>query len=93
MLSTASAILTATEEAIIGEEQMLIASFITKSRNELDKKEFASAMFMYATAIASAVTDKVTRVLLTEAQMKELLATIGEMENMRDEILGEINGK
>ena len=47
-------------------------------------------MFMYATAIASAVTDKVTRVLLTEAQMKELLATIGEMENMRDEVL---NGK
>ena len=88
MLSTASALLTATEEAIIGEEQMLIASFITKSRNELDKKEFASAMFMYATAIASAVTDKVTRVLLTETQMKELLSTLGELEEMRDSVLG-----
>ena len=87
MLSTASALLTATEEAVIGEEQMLMASFITHKRNELDQKEFASAMFMYATAIASAVTDKVTRVLLTETQMKELLTTIGEMEAMRDEVL------
>lgn len=88
MLSTASALLTATEDAVIGEEQMLIASFITHKRNELDQNEFAKAMFMYATAIASSVTDKVTRVLLTETQMKELLTTIGEMEAMRDEILG-----
>lgn len=91
MLSTASALLTATEEAIIGEEQMLVASFITHKRNELDQNEFAKAMFMYATAIASAVTDKVTRVLLTETQMKELLSTLGELETMRDEILGENN--
>jgi len=87
MLSTASAILTATEEAVIGEEQMLVASFITHKRNELDQDEFAKAMFMYASAIAAAVTDKVTRVLLTETQMKELLTTIGEMEAMRDEVL------
>ena len=88
MLSTASAILTATEEAVIGEEQMLMASFIVHKRNELDKDEMAKAMFMYATAIASAVTDKVTKVLLTETQMKELLSTLGELEEMRDSVLG-----
>ena len=91
MLSTASALLTATEEAVIGEEQMLIASFITHKRNELDQKEFASAMFMYATAIAAAVTDKVTKALLTETQFKDLLSTLGELEEMRDSVLEENN--
>ena len=87
MLSTASALLNATEEAVIGEEQMLMASFIVHKRNELNQDEMAKAMFMYATAIASAVTDKVTKVLLTETQFRELLATIDEMETMRDEVL------
>ena len=88
MLSTASALLTATEEAVICEEQMEIAAFITKSRNDLNQEQFVSAMFMYASAIAAAVTDKVTRVLLTETQMKELLSTLGELEEMRDSVLG-----
>ncbi len=89
MLSTASALLTATEEAIIGENQMMMASFIVHNRNEFSQDEMAKAMFMYATEIASAVTDKVTKVLLTETQFKELLATIGEIEAMRDEVLGD----
>jgi hypothetical protein len=88
MLSTASALLTATEEAIIGETQMLAASFIVKNHKEFTQDEMAKAMFMYATEIASAVTDKVTKVLLTETQFKELLATLGEIEAMRDEVLG-----
>ncbi len=88
MLSTASALLTATEEAIIGENQMMMASFIVHNRNEFSQDEMAKAMFMYATEIASAVTDKVTKVLLTETQFKELLATLGEIEAMRDEVLG-----
>ena len=87
MLSTASALLTATEEAVIGQEQMELAAFITKTRNELNQEQFVSAMFMYASAIAAAVTDKVTKVLLTETQFRELLETIDEMETMRDEVL------
>lgn len=91
MFSTASALLTATEEAIIGEEQMLTAAFITHNRHELSQHDFAKAMFMYATEIASAVTDRVTKVLLTETQMKELISTLNELETMRDEVLN--NGK
>jgi hypothetical protein len=87
MLSTASALLNATEEAVIGETQMLMASFIVHNRHELSQDEFAKAMFMYATEIASHVTDKVTKVLLTETQFKELIASIGELETMRDEVL------
>ena len=90
MLSTASALLEATQEGIIGDEQMELASFIVHSRHELDQEQFSKAMFMYATCIASSVTDKVTKVLLTETQFKELIETIDEMETMSNEVL---NGK
>ena len=91
MLSTASALLSATEEAIIGDEQMLMASYIVHNRNNFSQDEMAKAMYMYATEIASNVTDKVTKVLLTETQFKELLSTLGELEEMRDNILEENN--
>jgi len=87
MLSTASALLEATQDGVMGDEQMEIASFITHARHELDQEQFARALFMYATAIASATTDKVTKVLLTETQFRELLDTIDEMETMRDEVI------
>jgi hypothetical protein len=87
MLSTASALLNATEEGIIGESQMLMASYIVHNRNDFSQDEMAKAMFMYATEIASAVTDKVTKVLLTETQFRELIESITEIETMRDEVL------
>jgi hypothetical protein len=90
MLSTASALLEATQEGIIGDEQMELASFIVHSRHDLDQDQFSKAMFMYATCIASSVTDKVTKVLLTESQFRELIETIDELETMSNEVL---NGK
>jgi hypothetical protein len=87
MLSTASALLNATEEGIIGESQMLMASYIVKNRNDFSQDEMAKAMFMYATEIASCVTDRVTKALLTEAQFRELMESIDELETMRDEVL------
>lgn len=90
MLSTASALLEATQEGIIGDEQMEIASFITHARHDLDQEQFAKAMFMYATAIASCVTDRVTKVLLTKEQFQTLMETIDELETMSNEVL---NGK
>ena len=89
MLSTAYALLEATQEGVMGQEQMEIASFITHARHDLDQKEFASAMFMYASAIAAGVTDKVTKVLLTETQFRELIETIDEMEQMKNEVLSD----
>ena len=91
MLSTATALITATEDAVMEQAQMELAAFITHARHELDQKQFASAMFMYATAIASSAVDNATKVLLNETQMKELLSTIGELETMRDEVIN--NGK
>ena len=89
MLSTASALLEATQDGMTGDEQMEIAAFITHARNNLEHKEFVSALFMYASAIAAGVTDKVTKVLLTETQFKELIETIDEMEQMKNEVLSD----
>jgi hypothetical protein len=90
MLSTASALIEATQQAVLDDEQMEIASFITHERQNLSQEDFAKAMFIYSTAIASAAVDKATKVLLTETQMLELIATIDELETMRNEV---INGK
>lgn len=91
MLSTASALLSATEDAIVGDNQMLMASYIVHNRNNLSQDEMARAMFMYATEIASHVTDKVTKVLLDKEQFKTLMETIQEMEDLRDEVLNNGN--
>ena len=91
MLSTASALLTATEDAILEDEAMLCASFIYNKHNDLSNDELATMLHMYAGIIASHVTDKITKVLLTETQFKELLSTLGELEEMRDNVLEENN--
>lgn len=91
MLSTASALINATEEAVVSDENMRIASFITHGRHELDQKEFASAMFTYAAAIASSAVDNATKVLLTKEQLIQLMNTIGELDSMRDKIIREEN--
>ena len=93
MLSTASALLEATQDGVMGDEQMEIASFITHSRHDLDQEQFARALFMYATAIASATTDKVTKVLLTKEQFIQLIESIDEMEQLKNDVLEDNNGK
>ena len=91
MLSTATALIQATEEVVIDEETMAMSSFIFHNRNELDNDQFARALFMLTTAIASNAIDKATKLLLTETQLVELMTTIDEMETMRNSILEENN--
>lgn len=91
MLSTATALIQATEEVVIDEETMAMSSFIYHNRNELDNEQFARAMFMLTTAIASNAIDKATKLLLNETQIRELMETIDEMETMRNSILEENN--
>ena len=91
MLSTATALIQATEEVVMDDETMSMASFIHHNRNELDNDQFARAMFMLTTAIASNAIDKATKLLLNETQIRELMETIDEMETMRNSILEENN--
>ena len=91
MIATATALIQATEESIFDDEAMGFAQFITHSYKELDDEQIAKALFVYASMLASTAVDKATKVLLTESQVKELMATIDEMETMRNEVLE--NGK
>ena len=91
MLSTATALIQATEEVVIDEETMAMSSFIYHNRNELDNEQFARAMFMLTTAIASNAIDRATKVLLNETQLRELMSSIDEMESIRNLVLEENN--
>jgi hypothetical protein len=69
------------------DESMGLAQFITHERNNLSQDDFAKAMFMYATMVASNAVDSVTKAILTKEQFQELIATIDEIETMRNEVL------
>ena len=87
MISTATALISATEKAIMEDESMGLAQFICHEHNNLSQDELAKALFMYATMIASNAVDGATKAILTESQFRELMATIDEMETMRNEVL------
>ena len=87
MISTATALISATEKAIMDEDSMGLAQFITHERNNLSQDDFAKAMFMYATMVASNAVDSATKAILTKEQFQELMATIDEIESMRNEVL------
>jgi hypothetical protein len=87
MLSTATALISAVGDSIMEDEVMDFARIIMHSRNEMSENDFAKAIYMYSGILASATADKVTKVLLNETQLRELMLTIDEMETMRNEVL------
>ena len=87
MISTATALIQATEQAVMDNDSMGLAQFITHERNNLSQDDFAKAMFMYATMVASNAVDSATKAILTKEQFQELIATIDEIETMRNEVL------
>jgi hypothetical protein len=91
MLSTAIEILDVTKESIFDEDIMGLAGELHTRRNELSDETFAKYLFMYSAALSSKVADRVTRVLLTEQQMSDLVATMDEMDNLAETILEEDN--
>jgi hypothetical protein len=87
MIATATALIQATEDTIFDDEAMGFAQFITHSYKELDDEQIAKALFVYASMLASTAVDKATKVLLTESEVKDLIATIDEIETIRNEVL------
>jgi hypothetical protein len=91
MLSTATALIQATEDSIFDDDAMDFARMLTHTHNEMDSDQFAKAIYLYSGIIASTAVDRASKVLMTESQLKELMATIDEMETLRNEVLE--NGK
>ena len=91
MLSTAIEILDVTKNSIFNDDIMGLAGELHTRRNELSDETFAKYLFMYSAALSSKVADGITKVLLTEQQMSDLIATIDEMDNLSETILEEDN--
>ena len=87
MLSTATALIEAVNNSIIDEEVMNEARLLYHARNEMTSEQFAKALYLYSGAVASMTADKITKVLLTETQLRELMNACDEMETMRNEVL------
>jgi hypothetical protein len=88
MLSTATALIQATEDAIFEDNSMDLARILVQTHNEMNQDEFAKAIYFYSGIVASAAVDNATKVLLNETQLKELMDSIGEMDSIRNEVLG-----
>ena len=91
MLSTATALIDAVNNSIMEDETMDFARMILNTRNEMDTDQFAKAMYVYSGILASNVADKITKVLLTETQIRELMLSIDELEQIRNSVLDEEN--
>ena len=79
------------EDSIFDDDTMSFAHMLTHTHSEMDSEQFAKAIYIYSTIIASTAIDRASKVLMTESQLKQLMATIDEMETLRDEVLE--NGK
>ena len=89
MLSTATALLDATKTSIFNDDIMGLAGELHTRRNELDDETFAKYIFMYSAALSSKVADSVTKILLTEKKMSDLIDTIEELDELTETILEE----
>ena len=89
MLATAIAISEATKEAVFHEEIKALAGDLMERRNEIDDRTFAKLIYLYSASLASRTADLTTKVLLSETEMKEMMDSISEMENLSETILEE----
>lgn len=90
MLATAIAISEATKEAVFAEDMTALAGDLMERRNEIDDNTFARLMYLYSASLASRTADLTTKVLLTETEMKEMLDSINEIEDLSETILEEL---
>ena len=91
MLATAIEILDATKNSIFDEDIMGMAGELHTLRNELPDEVYAKYLFMYSSALSAKVADSITKILLTQQEMSDLVATIDEMDNLSETILEEDN--
>lgn len=89
MLSTALEILDATNSSIYDKETMELAAELLAHRNEMPDEMFAKYIFMYSTALAAKVADKVAVACLSEEDYNLMSDVVSEMDDLTDDILRE----
>ena len=86
MIATMLQLQNATQEAVHDEMIMTLAAHVHHARNEMSDEEFARALFQYSAALSSMTTTLVSHVLLTEAQLDEMIETIREFDELGKEM-------
>ena len=87
MLATAIALQQATQDAVMDETVMAMASAMYHGKDEMTSDEFAKAIFMYSTHLASLTATLATTTLLTESQINDMMNSINEMDELGKDIL------
>jgi collagenase-like PrtC family protease len=86
MIATAIALQETSKEAVFDETSVMMASALFHGRHEMNDDEFQQAIFIYSAHLSAIATTLATNVLLTEAQVDEMISTIKEMETMGKDI-------
>ena len=90
MIITAMEILEATKESMFDEDIMGLAGELHERRNDLDDDTHAKFLFMYSSMLASKVADRVTHVLLSESDLKDMMKEMAEFDDMAESVYEEL---
>ena len=86
MISTALAIQEATQEAVMDNSVMSMASAMYHNKDEMSTEDFAKALFIYSAHLSALTATLVTSVCLTETQIDEMMNTIKEFDSLGKDI-------
>lgn len=87
MLSTATALIQATDEAIFDKEVMGFAQDFCRYAKDLNEEQFAKSIYVYSCMLSSLAVEKAMKVLLTDTEQVELMNAIDELEQIRNEVI------
>jgi hypothetical protein len=90
MIITAMEILEATKESMFDDEIMGLAGELHERRHELDDDTHAKFLFMYSSYLASKVADRVTHILLSESDLKDMMSELAEFDNIAESVYDEM---
>lgn len=86
MLATALAIQEATQDAVMDDSVMSMASAMYHGKNEMSEEDFAKALFIYSAHLSALTATLVTSVTLTESQLDEMMSSIKEFDQLGKDI-------
>jgi len=82
MIATLIAIQDATKNAVMDRESVSLAHSLWQSKDYMDEREFAQAIFSYSAHLTALTATLVLDATLTKSQINEMMNTMKEMDSM-----------
>ena len=82
MIATLIAIQDATKDAVMDNKSVSLAHQLWESKDYMDEREFAHAIFSYSAHLSSLTATLVLNATLTKSQLNEMITTMKEMDSM-----------